>query len=85
MTLVRIILIACVACLTACGGSKDLTCDEVSPYHTAVQAPRVEVPEDLDNLDTLKEMPLPEASPRADRPEGSPCLDRPPSIITSGK
>ncbi len=83
MILVRIILIAVVAGLTACGGSKDLTCDE-GPYQTAVLAPRVAVPEDLDNLDPLREMPLPEASPQAERPEGAPCLDRPPSVITTG-
>lgn len=81
MTLVRIILIACVAGLAACGGSKDLTCEE-GPYKSAVLPPRVQVPEDLDSLDPLREMPLPEPSPRPDRPEGAPCLDRPPAVTT---
>ena len=83
MTLVRIILIACVAGLTACGGKNNLTCDE-GPYQSSVRAPRVQVPEDLDSLDTLREMPLPEPSPRPDRPEGSPCLDRPPVVAPTG-
>jgi uncharacterized lipoprotein len=83
MTLVRIILIASVAVLAACGGSKDLTCDDERPYQTSVRAPRVDVPEDLDSLEPLREMPLPEPSPRPDRPEGSPCLDRPPTIVNT--
>jgi uncharacterized lipoprotein len=83
MMLVRLILIAAVAGLAACGGSKELTCDE-GPYQEAVSAPRIQVPEGLDNLDEIREIPLPEASPRADRPEGAPCLDRPPTIITIG-
>ena len=81
MTLVRIILIACIAGLTACGGKGNLTCDE-GPYQSSVRMPRVEAPEDLDSLDQLQEVPLPPASPRPDRPEGSPCLDRPPSVST---
>jgi len=78
MMLVRLLLIAAVAGLSACGGSKELTCDE-GPYRDAVNAPRIQVPEDLDSLEPLREIPLPEASPRPDRPEGSPCLDRPPT------
>ena len=83
MMLVRLILIAAVAGLTACGGSKELTCD-VGPYQEAVNAPRIQVPEGLDSLEPLREIPLPEASPRPDREEGAPCLDQPPSIITIG-
>jgi uncharacterized lipoprotein len=83
MMLVRLILIAVVAGLAACGGSKELTCD-VGPYQEAVNAPRVQVPEGLDSLEQLRELPLPEASPRPDRPEGAPCLDRPPVITTIG-
>jgi hypothetical protein len=65
--------------LAACGsGSK--TCDE-GPYQSAILAPRVQAPEDLDDLDALNEMPLPAASPQAPRPEGSPCLDKPPIVI----
>ncbi len=80
MKLARLTIIALVAGLSACGGKKNLTCDE-GPYQTAERAPRVETPDGLDDLEPLKEMPLPEASPQPPRPEGSPCLDRPPIVI----
>ena len=83
MMLVRIILIAAVAGLAACGGSKALVCD-TGPYQDAVHPPRVQAPEGLDNLDQLREIPLPEASPRPDRPEGAPCLERPPTVGVPG-
>ena len=78
MMLVRLTFIILISGLAACGG-KDMTCDE-GPYQTAVRAPRVSSPEDLDTLDALREMPLPEASPQQPRPEGSPCIDKPPMI-----
>jgi len=84
MMLVRLILIAAVAGLAACGGSKNLTCDE-GPYQEAVGAPRIQVPEGLDSLEPLREIPLPDASPRPDRPEGAPCLDRPPVVTPIGE
>jgi hypothetical protein len=71
-----------VVTLNACGG-KDLTCDEVQSYQLAEQSKRVEAPEGLDDLDPLREMPLPEASPQAERPAGSDCFDRPPGITLS--
>ena len=80
MMLARLIFLVLLSGLAACGGSKDLTCDE-SPYKSAVRAPRVQAPADLDNLEPLREMPLPEASPQKPRPEGSPCLDRPPMTL----
>ncbi len=63
-----------------CGGSAEITCDEMRPYQLVTESRRVQTPEDLDALEPLREMPLPEASPRAQRPAGSPCLDRPPAI-----
>lgn len=68
------------ATLIACGGSKDLTCDEVQNYQLAEEGKRVEAPEGLDDLDPLREMAMPEASPREPRPPGSACFDRPPGI-----
>jgi hypothetical protein len=81
MMLARLIFIVLLSGLGACGGSKDLTCDDESPYQSAVRAPRVQSPADLDSLEPFREMPLPEASPQPPRPEGSPCIDRPPTII----
>ena len=66
--------------LSACSKDIDLACDEVQIYQLAVEGKRVEAPEGLDDLDPLKEVPLPEASPRAERSEGSNCIDRPPKV-----
>ncbi len=68
-----------VVALNACG-AKNLTCDDVQHYQLSEEGKRVTAPEGLDDLDPLREMPLPEASPRAARPEGSECFDRPPAI-----
>ncbi len=70
--------------ISGCGGTMDLTCDEVQYYQQAKITKRVEAPEGLDELDPLREMPLPEASPREPRPEGAPCFDRPPQIRLEG-
>jgi len=80
MMLARLIFVVLLSGLAACGGSKEITCDE-GPYRDAVRAPRVQSPADLDSLDPLREMPLPEASPRPPRPEDSPCLDSPPMTM----
>ncbi len=74
--------LALLAGLSACRGGKDLSCDDVRPYQLAVEGKRVESPDDLDDLDTLREMPLPDVSPRPPRPEGSPCIDLPPSVLS---
>ncbi len=70
--------------LTGCGGTPDRSCDEVRRYQLAVEAPKVQSPDGLDTLDEFRELPLPEASPRPERPEGSPCLDLPPNILSGG-
>jgi hypothetical protein len=80
MMLLRLALLGVLAGLTACGGSKDLTCNEERVYQRAVPAPRIQTPDDLDDLEPLKEMPLPEASPRAERAADANCLELPPSV-----
>lgn len=82
MMLARLVFIALIAGLAACGGSADLTCDE-GVYKSAVRGPRVQAPDDLDALEPLREMPLPEASPQPEREEGLPCIDMPPAIGSS--
>lgn len=79
---IRAALGVCLAILVGlygCGGEVKLSCDEERLYQRAVAGERVEVPEDLDALESVREMPLPEASPRPPRPPGSPCLDLPPN------
>lgn len=79
--LVELTLLASLAVmLGACGGSKDITCDEVQYYQLAEEGKRVESPEGLDELDPLREMALPKAAPQSPRPAGSSCFDRPPGI-----
>lgn len=80
MSLARLALLALVSGAAGCGGDKVLECDS-GPYMTAVRAEKVQAPEDLDDLDPLQEVPLPEASPQVPRAEDAPCLDFPPSII----
>ena len=79
-TLIRIGLIVLAMAISACGGTPDITCDEVQYYQTAVIGKRVESPEGLDSLEEVNEMPLPEAAPRPPREPGSPCFDRPPGV-----
>ena len=82
MRLVRVAIILPMLALSACGGDDAiLECEQGGSYLNAVETPRVRAPEDLDNLDSLREMPLPEASPRGDRPAGSGCLEAPPTVI----
>ena len=69
--------------LAGCGGTPDLTCDEVRAYQQVYEGQRIETPEDLDDLDPLREMPMPRANPVPPRPAGSPCLNLPPSILGS--
>jgi len=81
MMLARIILVAvALGVLAACGGPKELTCDE-GPYQAAIRAPKVQSPEGLDHLNPLNELPLPAASPQEPRPAEGPCLESPPKII----
>jgi len=80
MMLARLLLVAVLGAMAACGGSKMLTCDE-GPYQAAVRSPRVQSPEGLDSLDPLNEAPLPAASPQAPRPAEGPCLEYPPETI----
>jgi hypothetical protein len=66
--------------LSACGGEVQLTCDEPQRYQQSVDHRKLQAPEDLDALEPVREMPLPKASPRPERPPGSPCLDLPPRV-----
>lgn len=84
MTWMRLIILAGMLLgLSACGGPIELACDDVRAYQLAAEGKRVEAPDGLNDLEPLKEMPLPEASPQPPRPAGSPCLDLPPNIVIS--
>ena len=68
------------ALLAACGGEGSLACDEPRRYQQAIDRDRLKTPDDLDAPEASREMPVPQANPRPERPEGSPCLELPPRI-----
>jgi uncharacterized lipoprotein len=86
-----LLVIACLAVtasLAGCGGEPDLvtSCqDRHEAYEDAVEHGKIKVPEDLDEPDELKQLPLPEAAPAADRPANAPCLELPPGVGASGE
>jgi len=81
MKAMRLAALLTVAAISgACGGTSDLTCDEVQFYQEAELTDRVVAPDDLDQLDPNREMPMPEAAPRPPREPGQPCFDRPPEV-----
>ncbi len=77
-----------VSLLAACGGSApDIaqSCDDGRQrYLEATEHDKLKVPDDLDEPDKLKELPLPEATPRPDRPADAPCLELPPGVSSRG-
>ena len=78
--LLATISLGLLAALGGCGGEADLTCDDPSPYQEAIQNERLQTPEDLDAPQPSREMPIPQANPRPERPKGSPCLELPPRV-----
>ncbi len=68
--------------LSACGGNPMQNCDDPELYQFAERHEKIETPDDLDDLEPLREIPLPEASPAPARPPGSPCIDLPPSVLS---
>jgi uncharacterized lipoprotein len=74
------VLIIAVLFLAGCGGDTQLKCESGGAYLSAVEKPRVRAPEGLDDLDPIREAPLPDASPRSERWDGSGCLEAPPRV-----
>ena len=78
MNLRFLLISVCLAVLTGCGGNK--SCDEPQRYEEARGVDPVKVPGDLDNLQTHKELKIPEPSPRPPRPATAGCLASPPTF-----
>ncbi len=74
-------LLACTLLLTACGGAPK--CESERSYTMSQEGKRIEVPEDLDELESYKEMTVPQASPRAPREDNGKCIEAPPVIPSS--
>lgn len=88
MTLIRattaVAALLLIGSLAACGKDEIIgACEEPQAYPTLVPGKRIVVPEGLDPLDELKEMPIPKAD-TPPRPEGAGCLESTPSILTGG-
>lgn len=82
MSQLRLTILVSVSCmLGACGGGPE-TCDEPKFYESAVLQDRVDVPEDLDELDRGREIDIPEPS-AAPQAEDAGCVEKPPSLRTS--
>lgn len=78
--IVRGLMATLLLMLAACGGEPGLKCDKNVTYLQAREAPRVKAPEGLDDLDALREMPLPQASPQAPHAPDDKCLEHPPVV-----
>ena len=63
-----------------CGGTIDRTCDDPQPYQSAAEGRKLETPDGLDELDELREMPIPVAEVDEPRQPGAPCIDIPPGV-----
>ena len=72
------LLLAGTALISGCGNN--MTCDEPQPYQASHQGVRIAAPEGMDDLQSFKELKVPEASPQQAMPEGSPCLELPPAL-----
>lgn len=76
----NVLIVMALVLLAGCRGDAELKCEAGGAYLSAAETSRVTAPEDLDDLDRVREVPLPEVSPQAERPEGSGCLEAPPRI-----
>ena len=78
-------LLVCLS-LAACGGNdtKEVDCEVSLEYQNRVVGKRIVVPEGLDPLNELAEMPIPKADPDAPRMPPGVCNDMPPMIQVSG-
>ena len=81
--LVAIVLLA--GTLAGCGGNdtREVDCEANLKYQNRVEGKRVEVPEGLDALNELEEMPVPRADPNAPQAPPGKCIDEPPPILRS--
>ena len=72
--------------LAACGGNdtKEIDCGASIEFQNRVEGKRVVVPEGLDPLDQMSEMPIPRADPNAPKMPPGVCNDEPPVIQVSG-
>ena len=73
-------LLVSLSLLTACAG-RSPTCETEGRYQLSRSGQRIEVSGDLDDLQSYKEMTIPEVSPRQPLPDSGRCLEMPPEIF----
>ncbi len=71
-------LLAGMSLLTACGGAPK--CESEGRYMLSREGHRIEAPDDLNDLESYKELTIPQASPRAPREDTGRCIEAPPEI-----
>ena len=75
-----ILLVAGLSLLTACGGT--IKCEAEGRYVLSQEGQRIQVPDDLDDLQSYKELTIPRASPQPPEEDTGKCLEAPPEIST---
>lgn len=75
------LLVFSLTVLAACGGNK--TCEEEEFYESSRLGEPIVVPDDLDDIDTVNELKIPEPSGRPPRPADAGCVDQPPKVGSS--
>ncbi len=73
-----ILLLAGMSLLTACGGT--IKCEAEGRYVDSREGQRIQVPDDLDDLESYKELTIPRASPQPPNEGTGKCLEAPPAI-----
>ena len=78
----QIVVLILGALMAGCFGNdtKIVDCDEGLKYQNRAEGQRVKVPEGLDPLEELAEMPIPKADPGAATPPAGRCVDMPPAV-----
>ena len=69
--------------LSGCLGGP-IKCETEGRYQQSRVGERIQVPEDLDELQSFKELTIPEASSEPERLDTGRCLELPPELGSSG-
>ncbi len=72
------LLLAGMLLLTACGGA--IKCEAEGGYVLSREGQRIQVPEDLDDLASYKELTIPRANPQSPQEDTGKCLEAPPAL-----
>ena len=68
--------------LSACVGPPK--CESEKRYTESQEGQRIQAPDDLNDLESYKEMTIPQPSPRPPREDTERCLEAPPKLATDG-